>query len=99
VVLFFGSKNKKRIDLQKSALGNMQGTSATQFLIILPLMAVPCLLYFGLKMLISFEVAIAALIFLGTLGFIFRNRLLDRITAIYRTKKYGMIAGFSEKNN
>lgn len=99
VVLFFGSKNKKRIDLQKSALGNMQGTSATQFLIILPLMVVPCLIYFIFKFFISFEVAIAALVGLGLIGFAFRNKILNTITAIYRTKKYGMIAGFSEKNN
>lgn len=99
VVLFFGSKNKKRIDLQKSALGNMQGSSATQFLIILPLMVVPCLIYFAIKFFISFEAAIAVLTLLGIIGFAFRNRLLDKITTIYRTKKYGMVAGFSEKNN
>lgn len=99
VVLFFGSKNKKRIDLQKSALGNMQGTSATQFLIIIPLMVLPCLIYFALKFFISFEVAIAVLTLIGIVGFAFRNKVLDKITAIYRTKKYGMIAGFSEKNN
>ena len=99
VVLFFGSKNKKRIDLQKSALGNMQGTSATQFLIILPLMVLPCLLYFVIKFFISFELAIVVLIMLGIVGFVFRNKILDKITAIYQTKKYGMIAGFSEKNN
>lgn len=99
VVLFFGSKNKKRIDLQKSALGNMQGSSATQFLIILPLMVVPCLIYFAFKFFISFEVAIAVLTLIGIIGFAFRNKLLDKITTLYRTKKYGMIAGFSEKNN
>jgi len=99
VVLFFGSKNKKRIDLQKSALGNMQGTSATQFLILLPLMVAPCLLYFVLKFFISFEVALAVLTLFGIIGFAFRNKILDKITTIYRIKKYGMIAGFSEKNN
>ena len=99
VVLFFGSKNKKRIDLQKSALGNMQGTSAIQFLIILPLMVAPCLLYFVLKFFTSFEIAIGVLTLLGAVGFAFRNKLLDKITEIYRNKKYGMIAGFGEKNN
>ncbi|MEO9893584.1 DUF5687 family protein [Aurantibacter sp.] len=98
VVLFFGSKNKKRIDLQKSALGNMQGASATQFLIIIPLMLMPCVTYFVIKYFVSFEVAIAVLALLGIVGFALRNKLMDKITTIYRTKKYGMIAGFSEKN-
>ncbi len=99
VVLFFGSRNKKRIDLQKSALGNMQGASATQFLIVLPLMVVPCLIYFALKFFISFEIALAVLALFGIVGFALRNKMLDAITKIYRAKKYGMIAGFSEKNN
>lgn len=99
VILFFGSMNKKRIDLTKSAIGNMQGTSATQFLVLLPLMALPSLLYFGLKMLISFEVAISVLAIMGIIGFAFRKPLLDRVTEAYRRKKYGMIAGFKEQNN
>ena len=98
VILFFGSMNKKRIDLTKSAIGNMQGTSATQFLVLLPLMVVPSLLYFGMKTLVSFEVAILVLAILGIIGFAFRKPLLDKITEAYRKKKYGMIAGFKEQN-
>ncbi|WP_422349638.1 DUF5687 family protein [Flagellimonas sp.] len=97
VILYFGSFNKKRIELDKSPLGNMQGTSATQFLIILPVLGLPILLFTGLYFLISMEVAIATLGLLGVLGFAFKNRLLDRITEQYRIKKYGMLAGFKEK--
>lgn len=99
VILFFGSFNKKRIDLTKSAIGNMQGTSATQFLVLLPLMVVPCLIYVALKMLVSFEVALAVLSILGIIGFAFRKPLLDKVTEAYRKKKYGMIAGFKEQNS
>lgn len=97
VVLYFGSFNKKRIDLDKSAIGNMQGTSATQFLILLPLMVVPCILYFLIKQFISFEIAIGVLCVLGILGMVFRKKLLDKVTEAYRKKKYAMIAGFKEK--
>lgn len=99
IILFFGSMNKKRIDLTKSAVGNMQGTSAIQFLVILPLMVIPSLLYFVLKTFISFEVALLVLSALGIIGFAFRKRLLDKITEVYRKKKYGMIAGFKEQNS
>ncbi|EAR02750.1 DUF5687 family protein [Maribacter sp. HTCC2170] len=99
VILFFGSFNKKRIDLTKSAIGNMQGTSATQFLVLLPLMVVPSLIYFGLKMLVSFEAAIITLAVLGIIGFALRKSLLDKVTEAYRKKKYGMIAGFKEQNS
>lgn len=99
VILFFGSMNKKRIDLTKSALGNMQGTSATQFLVLLPLMVVPSIVYFILKTFISFEAAIVTLSVLGIVGFALRKPLLDKVTQAYRKKKYGMIAGFKEKNS
>lgn len=99
VILFFGSFNKKRIDLSKSALSNMQGTSATQFLVVIPLMVLPCLIYFVLKTFITFEWAIGALCFLGVVGYAFRKPLMDGITKAYGKKKYGMIAGFKEKNS
>ncbi len=99
VVLYFGSFNKKRIDLDKSAIGNMQGTSATQFLVLLPLMAVPSLLYFLIKTFVSFDIAIAVLCILGAAGVILRKKLLDKVTKSYRKKKYVMIAGFKEKAN
>lgn len=99
VILFFGSFNKKRIDLTKSAIGNMQGTSATQFLVLLPLMVVPSLLYFGLKTFVSFEAAIVVLSILGIVGFAIRKTVLDKVAEAYRKKKYGMISGFKEQNS
>ena len=97
VILFFGSFNKKRIDLDKSPLGNMQGTSATQFLIILPVLGLPILIFTGVYFLISLEAAVITLSVLGIVGFALKSKLLDAITECYRKKKYGMIAGFKEK--
>lgn len=99
VILYFGSWNKKRIDLDKSAFGNMQGTSSTQFLIMLPILGAPILIFSILYYVISFEAAVVALSVMGVVGFALRNQLLDRITEQYRIKKYGMIAGFKEQNS
>jgi hypothetical protein len=52
-----------------------------------------------MKMFASFEVAIATLSLLGVVGFALRKPLLDKITQAYRKRKYGMIAGFKEKNS
>lgn len=97
VILYFGSFNKKRIELDKSPLGNMQGTSATQFLIILPVLGLPILIFTAVYYLISVEAAVITLSLLGIVGFALKGRLLDAITERYRLKKYGMIAGFKEK--
>lgn len=99
LILFFGSFNKKRIDLAKSAFGNMQGAGAAQFLVMLPLFALPMLIYVVLNFLVSFEVAVITLSILGIIGFALKKPLLDRITEAYRKKKYGMIAGFKENNS
>ena len=99
VILFFGSFNKKRIELDKSPFGNMQGTSATQFLIMLPVLGAPILIFTVLYYLLSLEAAIVLLSVLGVIGFAMKNYLLDRITEQYRKKKYGMVAGFKEKNS
>ncbi|WP_343486927.1 DUF5687 family protein [Allomuricauda sp. d1] len=98
VILYFGSFNKKRIELDQSPFGNMQGTSATQFLIILPVLGLPIVVFALLYYLVSFEAAIAVLSIMGIVGFAFRNRFMEIITRQYRTKKYRMIAGFKEKN-
>ena len=99
VILFFGSKNKKRIDLNKSAMGNMQGISATQFVVGIPLFGLPMIIYGLFAFFVSFEAALIVLSVLGVVGFVFRNKILDSITRIYRKKKYGMIAGFKEQNS
>lgn len=98
VILYFGSFNKKRIELDKSPFGNMQGTSATQFLIILPVLGLPILLFAILYFLISLEAAVIVLSVLGMVGFSLRNYFMNGITEQYRKRKYGMIAGFKEKN-
>ncbi|AKA35016.1 DUF5687 family protein [Flagellimonas lutaonensis] len=98
VILYFGSFNKKRIELDQSPFGNMQGTSATQFLIILPVLGLPIALFALFHFIFSFQVALIVLSAMGIIGFALRNYFMERITEQYRKKKYGMIAGFKEKN-
>jgi hypothetical protein len=99
VILYFGSFNKKRIELDQSPFGNMQGTSATQFLIMLPVLVVPIILFSIFYYLINVEAAVVVLSVLGIIGFTLKNYLLNLITEQYKRKKYGMIAGFKEKNS
>lgn len=98
VILFFGSFNKKRIELDQSPFGNMQGTSATQFLIMLPVLGAPILIFSLLYFLVSLNAALITLTILGVMGIIFRNKLMDMVTKQYRAKKHRMIAGFKEKD-
>lgn len=98
VILFFGSFNKKRIELDQSPFGNMQGTSATQFLIMLPVLGAPILIFSVFYFLISLNAALIALTVMGLIGFALRNTLMNSITKQYLAKKHRMIAGFKEKD-
>ena len=76
----------------------MQGTSAVQFLVLLPLMGLPIILFTLINWLVSFEVAISVLVGLGILGYAFKNKLLDLVTQQYANKKHVMLQGFKQKN-
>ena len=98
MVLLISSMNKKRIDLEKSPMMNTQGMSAAQWIIIFPFLGLPVLIY-SIPFLLSNDI-IATIVLgaVGVIGILFRNILLNKITEIYRSKKYAMVAGFKEQN-
>ena len=65
----------------------------------LPVLGAPILIFTIFYFIFSVEVGVAVLSIMGIVGFVFKNKLLDVITEQYRKKKYGMIAGFKEKNS
>ena len=96
-LLYAGSFNRKRIDLGKGGFSNMQGTSATQFIIILPLMGLPMLLFWIFKTLISFNAGILAIAAVGIIGMIFKNYFMNIIEKKYISDKYAMINAFGKE--
>ncbi|RNC88198.1 MAG: hypothetical protein ED556_03160 [Winogradskyella sp.] len=96
VIMWGGSFNRKKIDLDKKAAFNYQGTGAVQWLIGIPLMLVPMILFGILNWLLGFEVAIATLITLGIIGIVLHKKLMKFITEKYLNSKYKMIAAFSK---
>lgn len=98
VILFAGSFNRKKIDLNQRAAFNYQGTGAVQWLIGIPLLLLPLLLFFLFYKLINFEAAIIALSLLGVLGIVFHQKLMKSITEKYLESKYKMINAFNQDN-
>ncbi|CAN0598849.1 unnamed protein product, partial [Ectocarpus sp. 12 AP-2014] len=80
VILYFGSFNKKRIELDQSPFGNMQGASATQFLVMLPVLIVPIIIFSIFYYIFNLEVAVGVLSVMGIIGFAMKNYLLGLIT-------------------
>lgn len=96
-LLFAGSFNRKRIDLDKSAFANYQGTSATQFIIILPLMGLPMLLFWGFNVLLGFNAGIIAIATVGLLALLFKNYFMNIIEKKYINNKYATVHAFDQK--
>ncbi|MFP4844610.1 DUF5687 family protein [Winogradskyella sp. PE311] len=96
VILYGGSFNRKKIDLDKKAAFNYQGTGAVQWIIGIPLMILPMGLFALVNWLVGFEAAIALLMILGILGIVLHKKLMKVITKKYLDSKYKMINAFSQ---
>jgi len=97
-LLYAGSFNRKRIDLNKGGFSNMQGTSATQFLIIIPIMGIPTLLFFIFNKLIGFNAGVIAIAIVGLIGLLLKNYFMNLIEKKYIKDKYAMIHAFEQKS-
>ena len=96
VIMYGGSFNRKKIDLNQRAAFNYQGTGAVQWIIGIPLMLLP-LAIFGLTYLFTnFIIGCIVLVVLGVVGIIFHQRLMDFITEKYTASKYKMIEAFDK---
>lgn len=98
VILWGGSYNRKRIDLDQRAAFNFQGTGAVQWLIGIPLMLVPMGIFALFHFLVNFETGVAVIIVLGLLGIMFHQKIMKYITKRYLDSKYAMINAFSQDN-
>jgi hypothetical protein len=98
VILYGGSFNRKKIDLNQRAAFNYQGTGAVQWIIGLPLMLLPMLIFALINWLAGFEAGIATLILLGIGGIVMHKKLMNSITQRYLNAKYKMIDAFSQDN-
>jgi hypothetical protein len=96
IILYGGSFNRKKIDLNQRAAFNYQGTGAVQWIIGLPLMILPMLIFALVNWLIGFEAGIATLIVLGVIGIVLHKKLMTMITNRYLNAKYKMIDAFSQ---
>jgi ABC-type arginine transport system permease subunit len=99
VLLFAGSYNKKKIDLEKSPFMNYQGTGATQWIVGLPLFVVPTLIFYGVATFLNSEIAIIVLALFGIIGIGMRSFLIDKIAEGFRKRKYATVDGFKQQEN
>ena len=96
LLIFFGSFNTKRVDLNSRSSFNYQGTTYKSFLIIMPIMFLPMIIVGVLSWLVSMNAALIVLSVLGLLGIIFKEPLMKLSINQFNKRKYLMAAGFRE---
>ncbi|MBT7134703.1 MAG: hypothetical protein HN890_00670 [Polaribacter sp.] len=96
-LLYSGSFNRKKIDLTKSGFGNTQGTSATQFLIIVPLMLLPMLLFWVFNKFVGHNTGFIVVATIGIISLLLKNYALNFIEKKYIKDKYAMINAFGKE--
>tara|TARA_R110002049_G_scaffold152569_1_gene316613 strand:- start:920 stop:2386 length:1467 start_codon:yes stop_codon:yes gene_type:complete len=96
IMLFMGAYNKKRIDLSASGFGNTQGTSAAQFLVMIPVLVLPMLIYAIVNYLVGFNAAVITIAAFGIISFLLRKSIMNMIEKKYQKKKYITLHGFKQ---
>lgn len=97
ILLFFCTFNSSYIDLGKGQFMNYQGTGVTQFLVIIPIMGLPFLIYFIFKILGGLDYYYYAIAIFGFLGIALNKYLLQLIVSQFVKRKYKMALGFRQK--
>lgn len=97
VLLYAGSFNRKQIDLNASGFGNTQGTSAKQFIIIIPVMLLPMAIFYGVYFFLGLNAGLMAIAALGLIGLASKNYFMALITKKYIKDKYAAINAFDQK--
>jgi hypothetical protein len=98
VILYGGTFNRKKINLDEKAAFNFQGTGAVQWLIGFPLMFLPMGIFGLINWLVSFEIATITIAVLGFIGVALHKKLMVSITKKYIKNKYVMIHAFNQEN-
>jgi len=98
VLLYGGSFNRKKINLDQRAAFNYQGTGAVQWIIGFPLLLFPVLIFYLPYRFFTFEAGVATLILIGGLGILFHQKIMNFISNRYLKSKYEMIMAFDQDN-
>jgi hypothetical protein len=96
IILYFATLNYKRLDITKSATFNWQGMGATQFVLSIPYILIPILIYVPFGMLNLPYVGLAVLGGFGFIMLLMRNFWINFITKLFIEKRYKIAEGFRE---
>ncbi|MBD1397733.1 hypothetical protein H9Q13_11205 [Pontibacter sp. JH31] len=96
MIFYFAVFNKDRLDLSSGSAFNWQGVGASKFVMMLPMILLPILLYLPFSFLDLPEWGIFAIGLAGLLGIAFHKHLLALTTRRFVSHKYKLASGFRQ---
>ncbi len=96
IVLYFATLNYKRLDITKSASFNWQGVGVSQFVLSIPYILIPILIYLPFGILNKPYIGLAVLGGFGFIMLLMRNFWINFITKLFIKKRYKIAEGFRE---
>ncbi|MFA6944321.1 MAG: DUF5687 family protein [Pedobacter sp.] len=97
LVLYFANRNYRRIDLSKGATFNWEGVGASQWILSIPLLLAPFLIYYPFNLWGYPEAGLALVGITGLIFMITREFWLNRLVKIFQEKRYLIAEGFRNK--
>jgi hypothetical protein len=96
IMLWFSVYNRKKIDLSKGASMNYEGFSASHYLLIIPVFALPMLIYLVGKLFLGVTTALLITAGISLLGIIFKNFFIKMAANRLRARKYVISSAFRQ---
>lgn len=93
-MLLLGCFKEKRISLERSQMMNYEGASIVEFLMVLPIVGLPLILYFGLGYFGQANYVTYTIGALGGLGLMLHPLLLQMAVRLFEKRRYKMAQGF-----
>jgi hypothetical protein len=97
LVLFFANRNYKRIDLSKGAAFNWEGVGGSQWVLSIPLLTAPFVIYGPLAALHHGDIGLALLAAIGLAFTLMRSFWIKKLEADFHNKRYTIAEGFRTK--
>ena len=97
LVLFFANQNYKRIDLSKGSAFNWEGVGASQWILSLPLLVSPFIVYYPFSAMGYPDAGIAFIGFSGLIFILTRDFWLNLLIKQFQKKRFTIAEGF--RNN
>ncbi len=97
MVLFFANRNYKRIDLSKGAAFNWEGVGGNQWILSLPLILTPFIIYVPFAVFKHADIGLMVLAATGIVFILTRGFWIKQLEADFYEKRYKIAEGFRDK--